>query len=72
MLIILEKEDPNDINPDEQLKKIRLPSDIKTNKPLKKLNPSDMVKMLDSNEKLKQTKRLKNIIKMKHKEHLQL
>ena len=36
MLKILEKEDPNDINPDEQLKKMKRPNDIKTNEPLKK------------------------------------
>ena len=36
MLRILEKEDPNDINPDEQLKKTKHPDDIKTNEPHKK------------------------------------
>ena len=36
MLKILEKKDPNDKNPDEQLKKIKHPNDIKTNEPIKK------------------------------------
>ena len=36
MLKILEQEDLNDINPDEQLKKIKRLNDIKTNEPLKK------------------------------------
>ena len=58
---MLEREDPNDINPDEQLKKIKGPNDIKTNEPLKKSDNLDIssflnkkpLKKLDPNDMLK-------------------
>ena len=69
MFKIREKEDPNDINPDEQLKKIKRPNDIKTNEPLKKINVNDMLKILEKedandinpDEQLKKIKRPNDI-----------